>query len=496
MKNIFKLLFYTFSITAISLLASSSGPNTSGSSGGGSGTVTNVDMSVPTLLSVSGNPVTTSGTLAVTYSGTALPVSNGGSGTTSLLANNVVLGNGTSAVNFVAPSTSGNVLTSNGTTWASTAAAGAALSGGIIDRLTKWTSSSAVSNSLWNEGPGGSLLFTNFSSLKGSKTQPLIGLNSGAAAAGLFTGTSNELNMCSGGALVFGLDSANANLYDASNSSNYLALRNLAGNATFILNGAGSQYIFTPVSGASNGRIIIQGANGENSLQMLAYPQAATSPGEVVFYNTNDIFLEVNQTPTGSSRGIGNAPTKLNALTVTADADDADVRGTTTVNASTTVTGSSTKFLTDFGIGDLVSVSSAASTYARVTAIASNTSMTVSAVLGNGTSQTMNKKQALLSLRPSTGTVQFEVDPNGRPGVSSAANKAGGTATCNGTTEVTVNNTMVSATTHISLSYLTPGSPTVAPFVSARSAGTSFGFKCTAADTTSTVSYVLTELLP
>jgi len=50
-----------------------------------------------------------------------LPVSNGGTGAASLTANNVLLGNGTSAVKIVAPGTSGNVLTSNGTTWASTA---------------------------------------------------------------------------------------------------------------------------------------------------------------------------------------------------------------------------------------------------------------------------------------------------------------------------------------------------------------------------------------
>lgn len=44
------------------------------SSGGGSGTVTSVAMSVPTGLSVSGSPITTSGTLAVTYSaGYAIP---------------------------------------------------------------------------------------------------------------------------------------------------------------------------------------------------------------------------------------------------------------------------------------------------------------------------------------------------------------------------------------------------------------------------------------
>lgn len=49
-------------------------------------------------------------------------VANGGTGASTLTANNVILGNGTSAVQFVAPGTSGNVLTSNGTTWTSAAA--------------------------------------------------------------------------------------------------------------------------------------------------------------------------------------------------------------------------------------------------------------------------------------------------------------------------------------------------------------------------------------
>jgi hypothetical protein len=53
--------------------------------------------------------------------GAALPVASGGTSLTTLTANNVILGNGTSAPSFVAPGTSGNVLTSNGTTWASAA---------------------------------------------------------------------------------------------------------------------------------------------------------------------------------------------------------------------------------------------------------------------------------------------------------------------------------------------------------------------------------------
>ena len=49
----------------------------------------------------------------------ALVVSSGGTGRANLTANSVLLGNNTSAVNFVAPGASGNVLTSNGTTWVS-----------------------------------------------------------------------------------------------------------------------------------------------------------------------------------------------------------------------------------------------------------------------------------------------------------------------------------------------------------------------------------------
>jgi hypothetical protein len=53
--------------------------NTAPSSGG---TVTSVAATVPSFLSVSGSPITTSGTLALTYSGTALPIANGGTGAT------------------------------------------------------------------------------------------------------------------------------------------------------------------------------------------------------------------------------------------------------------------------------------------------------------------------------------------------------------------------------------------------------------------------------
>lgn len=99
---------------------------------GGTLAVTNVPVAnggtgASTLTGVvkgNGTSPMTAGTVSLTteVSGT-LPVTNGGTGLATLTANNVLIGNGTSAVTSVAPSTAGNVLTSNGTSWASTPAA-------------------------------------------------------------------------------------------------------------------------------------------------------------------------------------------------------------------------------------------------------------------------------------------------------------------------------------------------------------------------------------
>lgn len=83
----------------------------------GTGTVTSVGLSVPSFLSVSGSPITGSGTLAVSLSGTALPVANGGTGITTGTAYGVVCAGTTSTGPLqILPSlgSSGQVLTSNG----------------------------------------------------------------------------------------------------------------------------------------------------------------------------------------------------------------------------------------------------------------------------------------------------------------------------------------------------------------------------------------------
>lgn len=103
------------------------GSTAGGVSVGGSGTVTSVAASVPTFLSVSGSPISTSGTLAISLSGTALPVANGGTGvTTSTGSGDNVLSNSPTLITPILGSASATALTFTST----------AVSGLTINRLT------------------------------------------------------------------------------------------------------------------------------------------------------------------------------------------------------------------------------------------------------------------------------------------------------------------------------------------------------------------------
>jgi hypothetical protein len=74
----------------------------------------------------------------VTISSVSTPITptQGGTGLTTLTANNVLIGNGTSNVNFVAPGTNGNVLTSDGTSWVSSTPSAFAYPGAGIANST------------------------------------------------------------------------------------------------------------------------------------------------------------------------------------------------------------------------------------------------------------------------------------------------------------------------------------------------------------------------
>lgn len=86
--------------------------------------------------------LTTVGTIGTgVWNGTTIAVASGGTGLATLTANNVILGNGASNPTFVAPSTSGNVLTSNGTTWTSAVP---------VVTTSKYASSYFATNATWS----------------------------------------------------------------------------------------------------------------------------------------------------------------------------------------------------------------------------------------------------------------------------------------------------------------------------------------------------------
>jgi hypothetical protein len=130
---------------------------------------------------------------AAFVNGAVLGVSGGGTGLSTLTANNVILGNGASSPTFVAPGTTNNVLTSNGTTWVS-AAPGAEFSSGTRISFnqtaapTGWTKDTSTDNAAFRlvSGSVSSGGTVDFTTAFASQT-PSISISSISGSAGATT---------------------------------------------------------------------------------------------------------------------------------------------------------------------------------------------------------------------------------------------------------------------------------------------------------------------
>jgi microcystin-dependent protein len=162
-------------------------------------------------------------------------VSNGGTGVATLTANNVLLGNGTSALQAVAPGTSGNVLTSNGTTWQSTSLPVSVPTGTI----SMWPTSTAPTG--WLLANGASVLRDTYPDLFN-----VIGVTFGSVSGTTFTlpNFTNRMPIGAGDLYALTTTGGDANAIVVTHSHTFTgsalaAHSHAATSGNFVLNSAG-----------------------------------------------------------------------------------------------------------------------------------------------------------------------------------------------------------------------------------------------------------------
>jgi len=294
---------------------SSDGTNTTWTAVGGTGTVTSVALSAPAFLTVSGSPVTASGTLALTYSGTAIPVANGGTGQTTT----------TAAFDALAPTQTGNsgkYLTTNGSTtsWATVSGSGTVTSvaqsftGGIVSVAGSPITSSGTLALTVAGTSGGVPYFSGTNTWASSAVLTnnalMIGGGAGFAPATIATGTgvvgALGTNVGSAGAFVV----SGGDLGTPSGGT----VTNLSGTASININGTvgastPTTGIFTTATARSSAVqdfVTLQGrAGGTNSYGVTLTPTTLTASRTLTLPDASGTILQTGTTVTVQQGGTG-----------------------------------------------------------------------------------------------------------------------------------------------------------------------------------------------
>ena len=292
-----------------------------------------------------GNTTTSFGNVTltnVTISSVAAAItpSQGGTGLVTIPANNVMLGNGTANVTVVAPGTTGNVLTSNGTTWTSATISAASVSAAGSTTQVQYNNAGAFAGSanltfngttLTAAGLSGPLNGTvgattpstgAFTTLSASSTvsgtgfstylasPPAIGGTAPAAGAFTTLTASTAIGVASGGT---GLTTTPANgALDIGNGTGFTRTTLTQGSGITITNGAGSITI------ASSG-----GTPGGSSGQV-QYNSSGSFAGSSNFnYDGSRLLLGLSSNLSGARlQTQGATDTGLSALTINASTND------------------------------------------------------------------------------------------------------------------------------------------------------------------------------
>ena len=264
---------------------------------------------------------------------TALSVAQGGTGLKTLTANSVVLGNGTSALQVVAPGTSGNVLTSDGSTWASTTPLlfGSNNTGGGFQALN------SLSSGTGNVGLGYSVL----SSLTTGTNNTALGTNAGSRV----TANSNNIAIGNQAGSAAGNGNYNISIGNAGVTDSFNAIR--LGTPGVLVNGSMTGHLFAFIAGISGTQTGIQygaetatqtvviDANGQLGSKDAAGTRTnigaagSGANGDITSLSSLTTALSVAQGGTGGSTATG-ARASLSAAASGANSDITGLSGLTT----------------------------------------------------------------------------------------------------------------------------------------------------------------------
>jgi hypothetical protein len=253
------------------------------------GTVTSVGLSAPSIFTVTNSPVTSSGTLTLSYSGTALPIANGGTGSTSTtfvnLASNVTGtlpiangGTGSTSTTFVnlASNVTGTLPIANGGTGSTSTT--------FVSLTTNVTGTLPVGN-------GG----TGATTLAGANI-PVTNVANTFSATQTFSGTSS----------TFG-----TSLLDSNETVNVVAAAPSATTNFYVQSGSVQYYTS---NAANNWTLNIAFSSGTSLNSALAVGQSVTfslvtTQSTTAYYNSAVTIDNTSVTP----KWIGGAPTAGNA---------------------------------------------------------------------------------------------------------------------------------------------------------------------------------------
>jgi len=218
-------------------------------------TLTNVTLANATISSVF-NPLT---------------IAQGGTNVSSITANAVIIGNGTSSIQTVSPGTAGNVLTSNGTNWVSQA-------GGAVTNIANGTSNVAILSTNGNVTSYVNGVLQSTLSSSGLALTNSLKFNDSTTQTTAFTTTPviNTINSQAATPLIFGINGTEAFRVDSSQNVRIGTTSTIAGEKLSVYQSAATWAMFIQ-NNANNSGLGITNGSGTGTYTALAFYNNGTS---------------------------------------------------------------------------------------------------------------------------------------------------------------------------------------------------------------------------